>query len=417
MSGKGALKSVQAPPIEVPHEASAVNIAKPAGLTTVTSMTITGMAVGETTSAPPAGVPTLGYLLKALVKYKASDMHLKADRPPLYRMSGKLVAAKMPNLTSHDVHNIITSALSEEQAATFESKLQVDAGIHVEGLGRFRLNAFHQKGGTAAVVRMIPLTIPTLDGLGMPEVLKELALRKRGLILVTGSTGSGKSTTLAAMLQYINANTNSHIITIEDPIEFLHSDLKSSLSQREIGADTVSAEQALMGALRQDPDVIMLGELRRKEMIEIALTAAETGHLVLSTLHTNDAKSSLDRIIDVFPGDTQNQVRVSLAASLTAVISQRLVPRADGKGRVPVCEVLIKSRTIQDYILSNELDKIDEVISTSGNFYKMQTFNQHLEKLVEQGIITKDEALVNSNKPDELKMRMAGLKKEEGFHS
>lgn len=380
-------------------------------------MTITGPpdAAGHSTAATPTGVPALGYLLNALVKYKASDMHLKADRPPMYRINGKLVAAKMQCLTAQDVQGIIYSALSEEQAAKFESSLQVDAGIHVEGLGRFRLNAFHQKGGAAAVIRTIPLTIPTLDGLGMPEVLKELALRKRGLILVTGSTGSGKSTTLAALLQYINANTNSHIITIEDPIEFLHQDLKSSVSQREIGADTMDAEQALMGALRQDPDVIMLGELRRKEMIEIALTAAETGHLVLTTLHTNDAKSSLDRIIDVFPGDTQNQVRVSLAASLTAVISQRLVPRADGKGRIPVCEVLIKSRTIQDYILSNELDKIDDVMASSGNFYKMQTFNQHLEKLVEQGVITKEEALLNSNKPDELKMRLAGLKKEEGF--
>ncbi len=384
-------------------------------LTELKPLVTTESAPALTTNTVSVSRINMHYLVSALIKYAASDLHLKVGRPPLYRVNGRLIPAKMQELDAKQLEEVIYSVLTEKQKADLESQHQVDSGFQFDNLGRFRLNAYKQKGGLAAVIRLIPLKIPTLADLDMPAVIKELALKKRGLILVTGSTGSGKSTTLAAILNHINSNVNGHIITVEDPIEFLHKDIKCSISQRELGKDTHDSHQALMGALRQDPDVIMLGELRRRETIETALAAAETGHLVLSTLHTNDAKSSLDRIIDVFPGDAQNQVRISLAASLTAIISQRLVPRADGKGRVAACEILIKSKTIEDYILANELDKIDDIISTSGDFYKMQTLNQHLESLCNTGTITQEEALRSSNKPDELKMRLSGLKKEAGF--
>jgi twitching motility protein PilT len=359
--------------------------------------------------------PSMNYLVTALLKYGASDLHLKAGRPPMYRVNGRLIPARMAELDSQDIIDILHEVLTEDQKLRFHNEFQVDSGFALDNVGRFRLNAYMQKGTAAGVIRLIPLKVPTLDDLNVPAVLKEIALKKRGLILVTGSTGSGKSTTLAAMINHINHNINGHIVTIEDPIEFMHTDAKCSISQREIGKDTIDSHQALIGALRQDPDVIMLGELRHRQTIETALSAAETGHLVLSTLHTNDAKSSLDRIIDVFPGDAQNQVRVSLAASLAAIVSQRLIPRADGKGRVAACEIMIKSKTIEDYILDNELDKIDEAIANSGSFYKMQTFNQHLEVLADSGTISREDALAASNKPDELKMRLSGLKKEAGF--
>ncbi|MEW6055862.1 MAG: type IV pilus twitching motility protein PilT [Bdellovibrionota bacterium] len=359
--------------------------------------------------------PSMKYLLHALVKHGASDLHLKSNRPPLYRINGKLVAAKMPELSGETIKEVLYSVLTDKLIRDFERNLQVDCSFQFEGLGRFRANIYLQRGTVAGVIRMIPLNIPGLESLGLPSVLKEIALKKRGLVLITGSTGCGKSTTMAAMLNYINEHRHSHIITIEDPIEFVFRDIKSSVCQREVGADAGSMHDALVGALHQDPDVITIGEMRQYETIEAALTAAETGHLVLSTLHTNDAKSSIDRIVDVFPPNAKNQVRIQLSACLLAVVSQKLVPRADGEGRVAVCEVLIKSPTIENLILNNELDKIEEAMATSTTYYKMQTFNQALERLVMKGVITNEDAIFASNSPEELKMRLSGFKKEEGF--
>ena len=372
-------------------------------------------AQSDTIAAPaaaPSNRPSMKYLLHALVKHGASDLHLKANRPPMYRINGKIVSAKMAELSTEGVKEILFSILNERLIRDFERNLQVDCSFQIEGIGRFRANVYMQRGTIAGAVRMIPLSIPTFDSLGLPSVLKELAVKKRGLILVTGATGSGKSTTMASMINYINEHRYAHVVTIEDPIEFIHGDRKCTVSQRELGTDSNSIHDALMGALRQDPDIIAIGEMRQPETIETALTAAETGHLVISTLHTNDAKSSINRIIDVFPAAAKNQVRIQLSACLLAVVSQKLVPRADGEGRVPACEVMIKSPTIENLILQNEVEKIDEAIATSTTYYKMQTFNQSLERLVMAGIITNEDAIFASNSPEDLKLRLAGFKKE-----
>ena len=357
----------------------------------------------------------LRYLLQALLKHGASDLHLKSDRPPLYRINGKLVPAKMSSLSAEQIKELLLSGLTLNQKNELYQKMQLDCSLNIEGMGRFRINLFFQKGLLSSVIRMIPVVIPSLESLGIPSIVKELSQKKRGLVLITGSTGTGKSTTLASMVDYINEHRHAHIITIEDPIEFLFHDKKSSISQREIGTDTLSVEDALFGGLRQDPDVICIGELRSAASISTALTAAETGHLVLSTLHTADAKTSLNRILECFEGAKKNEARVQLASSLQAVISQKLVQRADGNGRVVVCEVMVKSPTIENLILNNELDKIDEAISSSTTYYKMQTFNQALEKLVLSNIIKNEDAIFSSNSPDDLKMRLSGFKREEKF--
>lgn len=371
-------------------------------------------APAPTNATKSSSRPNMKYLLHALVKHGASDLHLKAGRPPMYRINGKLVAAKMGDLDAELVKEILFSVLSMKLIADFERNLQVDFSFAVEGMGRFRANVYMQRGTAAGVIRMIPLTIPSLEDLGLPSVLKELALKKRGMILVTGPTGSGKSTTMAAMLNHINEHRHAHIVTIEDPIEFVYRDQKSSICQRELGTDAVSMMDALMGALRQDPDVITIGEMRDIKTVETALTAAETGHLVVSTLHTHDAKSSIDRIIDVFPTDAANQVRIQLSSSLLAVVSQKLVPRADREGRVAVCEIMIKSPTIENLILKGELDKLPDAIASSTTYYKMQTFNQALEKLVMSGTITNEDAIFASNAPEDLKMRLSGFRREDG---
>jgi twitching motility protein PilT len=368
--------------------------------------------IAESAPATDKSLPTMRFLLQALLKHGASDLHLKAGRPPLYRINGKLMAAKMVDLTPDNVQAILRSVLGQGIFEALSKDFQVDCSFKIDQLGRFRANIYLQRGTVAAVIRMIPYTVPSLDSLALPIVLKELSMRKRGLILVTGSTGSGKSTTMASMIGHINDNRHAHVVTIEDPIEFIHRDAKSTISQREIGTDVDSVQSALMGALRQDPDVIAIGELRQPHTIQTAITASETGHLVLSTLHTSDARSSIDRIIDVFPSDSKNQVRIQLSAALLAIVSQKLVLRADGQGRVPVCEILIKSPTIENLILKNDLDKLDEAIAGSTAYYKMQTFNQALERLVVSGTITNEEAIHASNAPEDLKLRLSGIKKE-----
>ena len=355
------------------------------------------------------------YLVRALVKYNASDLHLKAGRPPLFRVNGRLVPAKMAQLTAEQVEEILTSTLSVRQMGELEKNLQADFSFRIGDVGRFRCNVFYQKGTLSAVIRLIPVAIPKLDDLGVPAVLKELTQRPRGLILITGATGNGKSTTLAAMVQHMNETRHVHILTIEDPIEYIFRDEKASITQREVGSDAHTFPDALHAGLRQDPDVIVIGELRSMEVIQTALTAAETGHLVLATLHTQSAKTAIERILDVFPGDAQNQIRIQLASSLNAVVSQHLMMRADGTGRIPACEVLVRSPMVESLLLKNELSKLGEVIEGSNSYYKMQSLDRDLARLIQAGLIDKEEALKVATNPDNLKMKLQGLQHREGF--
>lgn len=348
-------------------------------------------------------------LLKGLVKHKASDLHVKVGRPPLYRINGKLLPAKLPSLNTEEVKRLAYSTMTSKQIKEFEESMQIDFGYLVPGLARFRANVFMQKGTLAFVIRVVPLEVPVLSSLNLPEVVQELCLKPRGLLLVTGATGSGKSTTLAAMVEHINRSHRSHIVTIEDPIEYIYEDKMSTVSQREVGVDALTLQSALRGALRQDPDVIMIGEMRDFATIQTAITAAETGHLVVSTLHTNTASQALDRIIDSFPADAKNQLRLQLANSLLGVITQRLVRRADGNGRVVACEILSKSPTVEKLVLDNRISDIDGVLEGSNLYYKMQSMNQALEKLIRDGVITQEEGLLNSDKKEDLTLKLSGM--------
>lgn len=357
----------------------------------------------------------LTYLCRALLKYGASDLHLKSGRPPMFRINGDLRAAKMPELASEEMQQLFQNVLTQKQVQELNEKRQIDFSFAFPELGRFRCNLFFQRNCISAAIRVIPLVAPMLKELRLPRVIQSLCDRERGLILVTGQTGSGKSTTLAAMIHYMNERKNLHIITIEDPIEFLFKDQKSSITQREVGADTPGLEEGLYAALRQDPDVIVIGELRNFRMVQLALTAAETGHLVISTMHTYDAVSTLQRLLEVFPSEYQNQARMQLASSLVATVSQQLVVRQDGKGQVPACEVLIASPTVESYIQKNQIDKIPELIGNSKDYYEMQSMNQSLERLVAQGLITLDEALRASSNPDDLRLKMSGIARDQGY--
>jgi twitching motility protein PilT len=300
--------------------------------------------------------------------------------------------------------------MSEMQRERFERSREVDLAYGVPGLGRFRVNAFSQRGSTSLVFRAIPFDIKGIDDLTLPPVIKKLCMANRGLILVTGATGSGKSTTLAAIIDYINANRKTHIVTIEDPIEFLHRDKKSIINQREVGSDTMGFQVALKSALRQDPDVILVGEMRDHETIETALTAAETGHLVLSTLHTVDAAETVNRIISVFPPFQQRQIRIQLAAVLKGVISQRLVPRADGKGRVPAVEIMVATARVRQLIDDKDQTKlIPDAIQQGYEAYGMQTFDQSLMMLLKNKLITFEEALRQASNPDDFKLKLSGV--------
>jgi len=340
----------------------------------------------------------------ALVQRGGSDLHLKVGRPPLMRIKGELLPTEYPVVGKEEVKKLLLPMLTEMQIKKLENEREIDFSYLVEGLARFRGNIFHQMGNLGAVFRVIPVQIMTIDELKLPPVLKELIFRNQGIILVTGPTGSGKSTTLAAMIDYLNMNRSDHIITIEDPVEFVHRDKKCEINQREVGFDTRSFSEALKRALRQDPDVILVGEMRDPETISIAMTAAETGHLVFSTLHTNDAKQSIDRIIDTFPPEQQHQVRMQLAMTLCAIISQRLIKKLDGSGRVAVIEVMINTPTIRKMIEEGKIGAIDKAIHDSASLYKMQTMNQHLFQLVKEGTITQEGALSVSNNPNDLRI-------------
>src|SRR5437762_3735512 len=350
-------------------------------------------------------------LLSIACSKGASDLHIKAGSYPFIRVNGELQPiVESHRLTQEDTLAMAFSIMSNRQKQRFKECSEVDIAYGVSGLGRFRCNIFQQRGTVGMVLRVIPTAVQTIDELKLPQVIEHIAEERRGLILCTGTTGSGKSTTLAAVIDYINTHRTEHIMTVEDPIEFLHRDKKSIVNQREIEVDTKSFSQALRSALRQDPDVILVGEMRDYETIETALTAAETGHLVLSTLHTMDATETINRIISVFPPHQQKQIRLQLAAVLKAVVSLRLLPRADGLGRVPAVEVLITTNYIKDCIENKDKTKyIHDAIKAGTSQYGMQTFDQSLFQLYKSGLITLEEAIRRSTNPNEFKLRIQGI--------
>ena len=350
-------------------------------------------------------------LLRVACGHAASDLHLKVGAFPVMRIGGELhPVADAPRMKPEDTLDMAFSMMSNRQKQRFKEVSEVDIGYGVSGLGRFRANIFQQRGTVSIVLRVIPDHTKSTAQLGLPPVIDTIAEERRGLILVTGATGSGKSTTLAAMIDTINSTRSGHIVTIEDPIEFLHRDKQSFVTQREVDVDTRSFAEALRGALRQDPDVILVGEMRDHETIETALTAAETGHLVLSTLHTLDATETIMRIVSSFPSHQQKTIRIQLSGILKAVISMRLVRAAKGPGRVPAIEVLVSTAFIRDHIINEEKTyMIREAIAAGTSQYGMQTFDQSLFHLLQSRLITQEEALHNATNADEFKMRISGI--------
>ncbi len=353
----------------------------------------------------------LNEILKIALKGGASDIHLKSGLPPMFRLDGALVPLKnAERLLPEELQKMAYSIMNPVQKARFEEARDADLAYGIAGLGRFRVNVFQQRGTIGIVFRVIPFGVKSIEQLHLPKVIEKVAMESRGLILVTGTTGSGKSTSLAAMIDYINTHKTSHIMTCEDPIEFLIRDRRSIVNQREIGVDTQSFSASLRAALRQDPDVILVGEMRDFETIETALTAAETGHLVLSTLHTLDAVETVNRIVSVFPPYQQKQVRLQLSAILKAVISQRLVPRADGKGRVPALEVMRSTARVRECISDKDRTKeLHDAIAKGFTTYGMQTFDQSLMHLVKGELVTYDEALKHVSNPDDFALRFRGI--------
>jgi twitching motility protein PilT len=350
-------------------------------------------------------------LLKIAYSLNASDLHIKVGSQPIIRVYGELTPLTSESRVSQeDAMNIAFSIMTPQQSEIFKEKKDIDLAYSIPGLGRFRCNIFVQRGTIGIVFRVIQTKIPTIDELHLPDILKKISMEQRGLILVTGTTGSGKSTTLAAMIDLINTNRTEHIMTIEDPIEYLHRDKKSIVNQREIGGDAESFSKALRQSLRQDPDVVLVGEMRDFETIQTALIAAETGHLVLSTLHTVDAAETINRIIAVFPPYQHKQVRMQLASVLKSIISMRLMPRADGKGRVPAVEVLMATETVKDCILDPDKTRaITDVIEQGAIHYGMQSFDQSLSNLLKSGLITYEEALRSATNPDDFALKVKGI--------
>jgi len=354
----------------------------------------------------------LNELLKATFEKKASDLHVKVGVPPILRIDGRLVPLETEKRTTQEeAMNVALSIMNASQKARFKEKNELDMAYAVPGLGRFRVNVFQQRGSVGMVFRQVPGKILTFEDLMMmPVVLQKITSEQRGLILVTGTTGSGKSTTLAAMIDYINTSRTANIITIEDPIEFLHRDKKSIVNQREIGSDTFSFSEALRSSLRQDPDVILVGEMRDFETISTALTAAETGHLVLSTLHTLDAAETVNRIITVFPPYQQKQVRMQLASVIKGIVSQRLVARADGNGRVPAVEIMLGTLSVREAIIDDSKTRqIPTIIAAGITHYGMQTFDQSLLMLYKKGYITYDEAILTASNADDFALKVKGI--------
>lgn len=345
---------------------------------------------------------TLYELLDVMVKSGASDLHITTGSPPRIRVDGKLIPLNMPPLTASDTKELCYSILTDAQKHKFEENWELDLSFGVKGLSRFRANIFMQRGAVAAAIRTIPWQIRSFKELGLPDIINELVKKPRGLILVTGATGSGKSTTLAAMIDRINDERADHIITIEDPIEYLHSHKKALINQREVNADTKSFKDALKYVLRQDPDVVLIGEMRDLETIEAALTVAETGHLTLATLHTNTAVQTINRIIDVFPPHQQEQVRVQLSFVLEGIICQQLIPKKTGSGRVLAIEILIPNPAIRNLIREDKIHQIYSMMQTGKAKFGMQTMNQSLFELYQKGLISYEDALTRSPVPEEM---------------
>lgn len=350
-------------------------------------------------------------LLRLAVQRQASDLHLKVGAPPVLRIEHELVSLQdRPPMNKADLDTIFAAVTTEQQRQQFAERRELDLAYGVSGLGRFRANLFHQRGTCGIAFRLIPDKVQTIDELNLPAVIGKLAIEPRGMILITGTAGSGKSTTLAAMVDHINNNRNGHVLTIEDPIEFLHRDKRCLITQREVGIDTESFANALRAALRQDPDVILVGEMRDFDTVSNAILAAETGHMVMSTLHTRDAAETVNRIIAFFPPYQQKQIRLQLASVLRGIISMRLIPRADGKRRVPAVEVMVATATIREYIAEpDKTRKIVEVIAAGGSEYGMQTFDQSLMSLYQRGLVTYQDALRWSSNPNDFALKVRGI--------
>ncbi|MBL8024091.1 MAG: type IV pilus twitching motility protein PilT [Elusimicrobia bacterium] len=350
---------------------------------------------------------TIHELLKEVHSRGASDLHLKVGRAPMLRLNGELIPVEGQNpLEIDDVMSFVFALINSNQRAVLERERELDFSFFLRGVSRFRGNAFYQKGAVGAVFRLIPAQVPSLDDLGLPPVLKEMLQRRQGFFLVTGPTGSGKTTTQAALINHINNTQRVHVMTLEDPIEYVFEDKLAVINQREVGTDTHDFAQGLRRALRQDPDVILIGELRDPETMTTAMNAAETGHLVLGTLHTNDAKQTIDRIIDTFPPEQQNQIRLQLAKCLLGVVAQRLIRKAGGGGRIALLEIMINTSTIQKLIEDNKVGSIGKAIEDSAEYYKMQSFNQALLAMIARNAVTVEEALSYSPNPNDLKIRL-----------
>jgi twitching motility protein PilT len=345
---------------------------------------------------------TLHQLLKTMVERGGSDLHVTTNSPPQIRIDGKLVPLDIPPLTAPETKQLAYSVLTDAQKHRFEENLELDLSFGIKGLARFRANIFNQRGATAAVYRQIPYEILGFKELGLPPVVEEICSKPRGLVLVTGPTGSGKSTTLAAMIDKINRETHQHIITIEDPVEFLHQHKSCIVNQRELHADTHSFGNSLKSALRQDPDVVLIGEMRDLETIESALRIAETGHLTFGTLHTNSAAQTINRVVDVFPAHQQPQIRAQLSFVLEGILCQALLPKANGKGRAMAMEILVPNPAIRNLIREDKVHQIYSMMQTGQAKYGMQTFNQSLATLYFKKLITLQTALGRSSNPDEL---------------
>jgi twitching motility protein PilT len=361
---------------------------------------------------PGAAAPPYNYkaVLQAMVQRGASDLHLKVGRPPTLRVDGELSPLDIAPLTPQDLKSIGDQIVPPKQKREFDTDREADFAIGVPGIGRFRVNIYQQRGSMAFAFRAIAFQVATMKDLNLPPVLEEIALKPRGLVLVTGVTGSGKSTALAAMVQYINERRHANMITIEDPIEFLHRDINCHINQREVGTDTASFTQALRRVLRQDPDVIMIGEIRDLDTLEIALKAADTGHLVFSTLHTTDATQTINRVLSFYPPHQQADVRFSLSTALQAVVSLRLVPRTDKQGRIPACEVLINTAAVRENIrdMTKSLN-IPDLIKEGTIQYGMQSFDQSLMQWYSKGIISYESALFYSSSPSEFALKVQGI--------
>ncbi len=349
-------------------------------------------------------------VLQQMIQNNASDLHLKVGRPPTLRIDGHMVSLDLPALKQEDLRSLAEQIMAPKNIKEFSEQKESDFALAVPGVGRFRVNAYQQRGTIAYALRTVPFQAKTIAELNLPEVAERIALMPRGLILVTGITGSGKSTALASMLHYINQNRHANIITIEDPIEFLHRDIKSSINQREVGTDTNSFAQALRRVLRQDPDIILVGEIRDVDTLDTALKASETGHLVFSTLHTTDATQTINRILSFYPPHQQTEVRYMLSTALRAIISLRLVRRADKKGRVPAAEVLVNTEAVRDQIrdMSKSLN-IPQLIKEGAVPYGMQSFDQSLMNWYQKGIISYDDALFAATNPAEFSLRTQGI--------